>query len=80
MPDKLNSAVVEAMRLFVDSEPYYEGLWNGLYVLLMDYLSGNADVGLGRDIGGIFFDDLNALMELIWVLHEIESHDENSDN
>jgi hypothetical protein len=75
MPDNLNSAVAEAVGLFVDSEPYYEGLWNGLYVLLTDYLAGNADSGLGADVDGIFFEDFNALMELIWVLHEIERKD-----
>jgi hypothetical protein len=67
----------KAIGTFIEGEPWYENLWGGLNILLMDYLVQNADSGLHSDLGSSFFEDFRALMELIWTLHEIARGDRN---
>lgn len=67
----------KAIAAFIEGEPWYENLCDGLNILLMDYLVQNADIGLHSELGSSFFEDFRALMELIWTLHEIARRDRN---
>jgi hypothetical protein len=67
----------KAIDAFIEGEPCYENLWDGLNILLMDYLVQNADSGLHNELGSSFFEDFRALTEFIWNLHGVAGSDRN---
>lgn len=71
MQPNSRAEIFEAISSFIRKEPYYGGLWRGLHIILMDYLANNADAGLHNEVGSIFFDDLGALLELLWDVRNI---------
>jgi hypothetical protein len=71
MPATNKSEILEAFKEFVEGEPYYGGLWRGLNIIVLDYLAYNVDAGLHKEIDGIFFEDFNSLLEMLWEVRNI---------
>ena len=73
-----NTAELDALKDFIEDDPYYAGLWRGLNILVMEYLAENADMGLHAELNALFFRDLNSMLELVWALHMIEARREGT--
>jgi hypothetical protein len=76
MPYKISPGLLQGVEIFLESTEDFEGLWNGLYLVMWEYLQNNIDEGVAEEIRGEFLGDFNNLMELVWLLHELTKKEE----
>ena len=76
MPYKISPGQLKGVEIFLEGTDDFEALWNGLYLVMWEYLERNIDEGVGEEINGKFLSDFNSLMEMIWFLHESAKKEE----
>jgi hypothetical protein len=76
MPHKFSALTISGVEVFLEGIEDFDGLREGLHLLIWAYLQLNIDEGLDGLISGQFLRDFDSLMEMILFLQE---HAENTD-
>ena len=65
---KLSAGAIINVEIFLENLEDVSGLREGLYYVLLDYLSTNIDSGVDRRVSGVFIKDFDNLLEFLYML------------